>query len=152
MVCEPRRRQPTARRPTKTKRGPNDARRGIVWALFTGQHHHQGSTKANAGPRRPTAAKTANDGQHRSTKAHSSQRRPTKANAAQSRPTAPNDGQRRPTKAHSANDGQPRSTKAHSSQRWPTQAHEDKKGPKGTIAIDIFFWARVSRDGVCCSD
>src|SRR6202522_1948527 len=58
MVCEPRRQQPTARRPTKTKRGPNNAS-GIVWAPFTGQHHHQGSTKANAGSRRPTAARVA---------------------------------------------------------------------------------------------
>src|ERR1700678_2983536 len=75
MVCEPRRQQPTARRPTKTKRGPNNAS-GIVWAPFTGQHHHQGSTKANAGSRMPTAA-----------------------NAGRRRPTAATDGQKRPTQA-----------------------------------------------------
>src|SRR5271168_2627548 len=86
------------RRPTKTKRGPNDAS-GIVWALGTffffisscfniyelimsptGQHHHQGSTKANAGPRRPTQV---NEGPQQ----------PTTANEGQHRPTAPNAGQ-----------------------------------------------------------
>src|ERR1700678_3853015 len=84
------------RRPTKTKKGLNDAS-GVVWALgvflfhlfyfilITTRHESpQQPTQANAGPRKPTAA---ND----------SQRRPTKAHAGQRRPTAANDGQRRPT-------------------------------------------------------
>src|ERR1700678_1047383 len=103
-------------RSTKTKKGPNNARRA-VWAvgvfffhffssisLTTNTHSsQQRPPKANAGPQKPTLA---NAGQRRPTKAHGSQRRPTKANAGQRRPTAANDGQQR-----------------------PTQALEDKKGP-----------------------
>src|ERR1700678_2938283 len=54
----------------------------------------------HAGSRRPT---TANEGQHRSTKAHSSQQRPTKANTGQPRPTQAHEVPQQPT---TANEGQ----------------------------------------------
>src|ERR1700678_1708468 len=86
------------RRPTKTKKGPNDVS-GVVWALgvfffqfFLPFYLQQRSIAANDGHQRPTQAHespqqptTANEGQCRPTKAHSSHR-------------VANDGQQRPTK------------------------------------------------------
>src|ERR1700678_3865993 len=76
-------RRPTAAnegqcRPTKTKKGPNDARR-VVWAIgrsFFSMYILFLIFLLLRSPRRPTAA---NDGQRRSTKAHSSQRSPMQA-------------------------------------------------------------------------
>src|SRR5271168_829556 len=96
------------------KTGPNDARRHrlgpryfflpyffVFYYILTNNftNSHQGSTKANAGPRRPTQV---NEGQRRSTKANAGQRRPTQVNEGPQQPTTANEGQRRPTKAHSS--------------------------------------------------
>src|ERR1700678_116736 len=110
------------RRPTKTKKAPNDAR-GVVWAL--GKVFFCFFSVLLT------------------TQAHSSQRRPTQANTGQHRPTKDNAGPRRrkgatgkfffsfsvllTTKAHSS---QGRPTQANTGQCRPTKAHEDKTGPK----------------------
>src|ERR1700678_3326281 len=107
-----------------------------------GQHR---STKANAGPRRPTVAiewpMTANEGPRKDflncflNVQHFYfifvTQQPTKANAGQRRPTQVNEGQRRPMKAHSsqrrptkANAGPRKPTVANDGQQRPTQAHE----------------------------
>src|SRR5271168_1083239 len=65
-------------RPTKTKKGPNNARH-VVWAIgrsFFSMYILFFIFLLLRSPRRPTAA---NDGQRRLTKAHSSQRSPMQA-------------------------------------------------------------------------
>src|SRR5271168_464064 len=106
------------------KTGPNDAiwhRLGpryffliyffVFYYILTNNftNRHQGSTKANAGPRRPTQVNAGqrrltapNDGQRRPTQAHSTQRRPTQVNEGPQHPTTANEGQRRSTQAHSS--------------------------------------------------
>src|ERR1700678_10068 len=93
------------RRPTKTKKGPNDVS-GVVWALGVFLFHLFYSiliTTRHESPQQPTQA-------------HESPRQPMTANKGQRRPTAANAGPQRPT---AANDGQ----------RRPIHAHEDKKRP-----------------------
>src|SRR5271168_2983682 len=127
------------------KTGPNDAvwhRLGpryffliyffVFYYILTNNftNSHQGSTKANAGPRRPTQVNAGqrrptapNDGQRRPTQAHSTQRRPTQVNEGPQHPTTANEGRNRPTAAH----GRP--TQAHSTQQRPTQVNEGPQHP-----------------------
>src|SRR6202522_2190310 len=118
------------RRPTKTKKGPNNARR-VVWALGKVFFGFFLRFIDNASPQQPTPA---NAGQHRPTQANEGQCRPTKTkkgpndarhvawatgeffffflrfidNESPQQPTTANAGHRRPTKA---NEGQCRPTK-----------------------------------------
>src|ERR1700678_488927 len=115
------------RRPTKTKKGPNDAR-CVVWALGKGFLWFFLRFIDNASPQQPT---TANAGQHRPTKANAGPQRRKRAqttagaslgpqvsffffflsfidNESSQQPTTANAGQQRPTKTKQGpNDARP---------------------------------------------
>src|ERR1700678_2992525 len=125
-------------RPTKTKKGPNDARR-VAWApgkffffflRFIDNESPQQRTTANAGPRRPTKANAG----------------PRRRKRAQTTPGASLGPQVSfffsfsvllTTKAHSS---PRRPTQATAGQRRPMQAHKDEKGPKRRQARRFGPW------------
>src|ERR1700678_2720702 len=117
------------RRPTKTKKAPNDAR-GVVWALgkvFFCFFSVLLTTQAHSSQRRPTQANT---GQHRPMKANAGPRRRKGAQTTPGASLGPQGSFFFFFLRFIDNESPQQPTTANAGQRRPMQAHKDKKGPK----------------------